>query len=167
MNLQDVKQHIRDWVDHKLSVPSALFNHLPPCPYARPALLNNKVDIRCGDGAELVNTLAEIGRTWDDRYELILIVCEPDSIEADVLIPAMIKLNASLEASDFISFFDHPRAQDPKFKIKSGNEKYLVAGIQRLSYFVKAAKPLYKKDYFTQVLKQFPVEKHLGNLKSV
>lgn len=166
MTLEDARQHITQWVETKLAVPSPAFNNLPPCPYSRPALTAGRVDIRCGDGAALVSTLREIARTWDDRFELIVMVCEPDTIDPEKLVVDMPQLNADLEAMDLISFFDHPQMQNPKFKVRTGNGKYLVAGIQRLSYFVKAAKPLYKKQYFAEVSKQFPVAKHVGQLSA-
>ena len=155
MNLQEVKQHIRQWVENTLSVPSPLFNNLPPCPYSREALFNNKVDIRCGHGSSLIKSLTAIGRTWDDSYELILVACDPGTIKADTLIAGIEKVNKMFEADDLVSFFDHPGCTDPKYTVTSANGKYVLAGMQRLGNFLRAARPLYKKKYFARVHKQY------------
>lgn len=166
MNLAEVQQHIREWVENKLSVPSPLFNNLPPCPYSREALLNHKVDIRCGQGADLLDSITRIGETWDDSYELILVACEPDTITPEELIGGIEKLNARFEAADLISFFDHPHCTDPKYKVKTANGKYVLVGMQRLNNFIQAARPLYKRQYFARVTKQFSVAKNLTKLEA-
>ncbi|MBT5926069.1 hypothetical protein N8642_04425 [bacterium] len=164
MNLEQVKQHIHKWVDNKLSVPSPLFNNLPPCPYSREAMLKNKVDIRCVPGVELLDSVIEIGKTWDDSFELILVACEPDTIRPADLIVGIEKVNRMFEPADLLSFFDHPNCVDPKYTITTPNGKYVLVGMQRLANFLKAAKPLYKKEYFSTVDKQFPVVKKLTEL---
>jgi hypothetical protein len=164
MNLEQVKQHIHKWVDNKLSVPSPLFNNLPPCPYSREAMLKNKVDIRCVPGVELLDSVIEIGKTWDDSFELILVACEPDTIRPADLIVGIEKVNRMFEPTDLLSFFDHPNCVDPKYTITTPNGKYVLVGMQRLANFLKAAKPLYKKEYFSTVDKQFPVVKKLTEL---
>jgi hypothetical protein len=164
MNLEEVREHVRQWVENTLSVPSPIFNNLPPCPYSREALLRNKVDIRCGNGADLLNSLTEMARTWDDRFELILLACEPHTIKPEDLIAGVERVNAMFDAADLISFFDHPDCTNPKYIVTSANGKYVFVGMQRLKNFVEAAKPLYKRQYFARVNKQFSVEKNLNNL---
>lgn len=165
MNLDEAKAQVQRWVDDKLSVPSPAFQNLPPCPYSKPALLKNKVDIRCADsGPELLAQVAEMARSWDDRYELALIATEPENIEPEALAAFIAESNARLEADDLVCFFDHPRSVDPKYKITSANGKYVFVGMQRLSLFVDAARPLQKKNYFENVSKQYGVTRHLEPL---
>jgi hypothetical protein len=164
MNLEEVRQHIYQWVENTLSVPSPIFNNLPPCPYSREALLNNKVEIRCGHGSRLLNSITEIGRTWDDSYVLILVACDRDTITPEELIVGIENANRVFEADDLISFFDHPDCTDPRYAVRSANGKYVLVGTQRLSNFAQAAKPLYKKNYFEKVTKQFSVAKHINKL---
>lgn len=164
MSEADVRAHVQHWVDSTLSVPSPLFNNLPPCPYSREALLRNKVDIRCAPGAEIVDALVEAARTWDDRYELVLLACEPETISPDDLIAGVERVRGALEAADLVVFFDHPRCTDPKYIVTSANGKYVFVGLQRLSLFLQAAKPLVKRNYFAEAHKQFSSLDHLGTL---
>ena len=164
MNSEAVRAHVRHWVDSTLSVPSPLFNNLPPCPYSREALLRNKVDIQCTTGADVLNALVEAGRSWDDSYELILLACDPDTIAPQDLIAGVEALRAGFEAADLVVFFDHPRCTDPKYIVTSANGKYVFVGMQRLSLFLQAAKPLFKRNYFEKAHKQFSAVDHLDTL---
>src|ERR1041385_46758 len=130
MNPEEVRQHIHQWVETSLSVPSPLFNNLPPCPYSREALLNNKVAIRCAHGSGLLDSITEIGRTWDDSYVLILVACDRDTITPEELIAGIDKVNRVFEAEDLISFFDHPDCTDPKYAVRSVNAKYVLVGVK-------------------------------------
>lgn len=162
MNEAAVRAHVQHWVESTLSVPSPLFNNLPPCPYSREALLRHKVDIRCAAGAGIVDALVEAGRTWDDRHELVLLASEPDAISPDDLIAGVERVRPALEAADLVVFFDHPRCTDPEYVVTSANGKYVFVGLQRLSLFLEAAKPLVKRNYFAEAHKQFPAVDHLG-----
>lgn len=164
MTIDDVRAHVKQWVDNTLSVPSPTFNGLPPCPYSRESLHRHTVDIRCVDGARLVDTLVETGNRWDDEYELILLACEPQRITPDALIAAVEGLRAWSEAADLVVFFDHPRNSNPKYQVTSGNGKYVMVGLQRLSLFLKAAKPLVKHQYFERTRKQFLVDEQLRSI---
>jgi hypothetical protein len=160
----EVRAHVTHWVESTLSVPSPLFNNLPPCPYSRESLLRNTVDIRCVDGAAVIDTLVAIGNGWDDRFEIILLACEPRSIAPDALISAVEGLRAWSEAADLVVFFDHPDNTNPKYRVTSANGKYVMVGIQRLSLFLKAAKPLVKHQYFERTRKQYLVDDQLKSI---
>lgn len=161
MNAEEVRQHIRAWVENTLSVPSPLFNNLPPCPYSREALLKNRVDIQCVDGAELIESANQVARTWADKYEIVLLAAEAHTITPEELMHGIADYNDRFEASDMVAFFDHPDCKDPKYKVRSGNGKYVLVGTQRRKNFIEAAQPLYKKQYFAQVTKQFLSEERL------
>lgn len=164
MNSEDVKQHIHRWVENTLSVPSPVFDNLPPCPYSREAIVNNTVDIRCEHGSTLLARIDEIAKGWDDQYELILVASEPDTIGPEELIEGVQDANARFESSDLVCFFDHPNCTDARYSITSANGKYVLVGMQRLSNFLRAAKPLYKKNYFDKIKKQFPATMHLDRI---
>jgi hypothetical protein len=164
MTIDEARAHVKHWVDTKLSVPSPIFNDLPPCPYSRESLLRNTVDIRCVDGESLVDTLVDIGNSWDDSYELILLACEPESIAPDALIAAVEGLREWSKTADLVMFFDHPHNTNPKYQVTSANGKYVIVGMQRLSLFLEAAKPLVKHQYFARASKQYLSDDHLKSI---
>ena len=162
MEIDDVRLHIGQWIKSVLSVPSPMFNNLPPCPYSREAWFNDKVDLRLVSASVLPETILEIGRGWDDSHVLVLLAGDRSQVTPEEIARRMTSVNVALEPWDLISFFDHPDTTDAKFRVASSNGKYLLAGIQRLGAFVQAAKPLYKRSYFDKATKQFSTEKHLG-----
>lgn len=164
MTIDEVRAHVKQWVDTTLSVPTPLFNNLPPCPYSRESLLRNTVDIRCVDGATLADTIVEVGNSWDDRYELILLASDPQSIAPEALISAVEGLRAWSEAADLVVFFDHPHNTNAKYQVTSANGRYAMVGVQRLSLFLKAAKPLVKHQYFERTRKQYLVDDQLKSI---
>ena len=164
MTIDEVRAHVKHWVETTLSVPSPLFNNLPPCPYSRESLLRNTVDIRCVEGAALVDTLVAAGNTWDDRHELILFAVDPQSLAPEALIAAVEGLREWSKAADLVVFFDHPLNTDPKYRITSPNGKYLIVGLQRLSLFLEAAKPLVKHQYFARASKQYLSDDRLKSI---
>jgi len=164
VTIDEVRAHVKQWVDVTLSVPSPKFNNLPPCPYSREALVRNTVEIRCVDGANLVDTLVELGNAWNDRHELILLACEPEGIAPDALIDAVEGLRTWSEAADLVVFFDHPHNTNPNYQVTSANGKYVMVGLQRRSLFLKAAKPLFKHQYFERTRKQYLVDDRLKSL---
>jgi dimethylhistidine N-methyltransferase len=154
-DLNEVTTHIYQWVEHHLSVPSVHFNDLPPCPYSKAALLRNKVDIRCGEGEFLLETLADIAHTWNDQFEMVMMVCDKDSITPEALMAGTKTLNETLKPHDLMTNFDHPDTTHPRYRVKTTNGRYVVAIVQRLSAFVEAAQPLFKKNYFKNVAYQY------------
>lgn len=150
-NLAEVEQHIHQWIRESLSVPSPHFNNFPPCPYSLNALVKNKLDIQCSRGTELLNQINEIGRTWDDSYEMVMVVCDRQSITPDELIAGTESFNAAFKACDLMSNFDHPDNTHPRYKVTATNGKYALAIVQRLENFVQAAKPLFERGYFKNV----------------
>ena len=164
MTIDEVRAHVKQWVETTLSVPSPLFNDLPPCPYSRESLLRKTVDIRCVDAASLADTVVDIGNGWDDRYEIILLACEPQHIAPDALIATIEGLRAWSQAADIVVFFDHPLNTNPKYQVTSANGKYVFVGIQRLSFFLEAAKPLVKHQYFERTRKQYLVDDQLKSI---
>jgi len=153
-DLIEVKVHIQQWVEQQLSVPSPHFNNLPPCPYSKPALQKNAVDIRCGHGSELITDLEHIANTWDDSFEMIMVVCYPDTVTPEALMEGTTVLNEKLKPLDLMTNFDHPATTHPRYRVVTTNGKYAFAIVQRLSAFVKAANPLFKKNYFKNVEQQ-------------
>ena len=120
-------------------------------PYSKPALQKNAVDIRCGHGSELITDLEHIANTWDDSFEMIMVVCYPDTVTPEALMEGTTVLNEKLKPLDLMTNFDHPATTHPRYRVVTTNGKYAFAIVQRLSAFVKAANPLFKKNYFNRI----------------
>ena len=57
--LQDLHYNLNVWISKTLSIPNSTFNHLPPCPYAKKAWMEDKVEVCAFD-------------SWVDAYSTLL-----------------------------------------------------------------------------------------------
>tara|TARA_R100001443_G_scaffold111896_1_gene125048 strand:+ start:785 stop:1303 length:519 start_codon:yes stop_codon:yes gene_type:complete len=67
---QNVKEEIRTWSAQVLEKTSVHFGNMPPCPFAKKAWLENKVEIKFGNK----ETVKQVCRTWNGEYSLIIVV---------------------------------------------------------------------------------------------
>ena len=57
--LQDLHYNLNVWISKTLSIPNTTFNNLPPCPYAKKAWMEDKVEVCAFD-------------SWVDAYSTLL-----------------------------------------------------------------------------------------------
>lgn len=70
---KDIYMEIRAWSKHALEGASAVFNNLPPCPYARRGWEDDKVLVLFKHESGY-QTLYKIISEFVDRYDLVLLV---------------------------------------------------------------------------------------------
>ena len=80
MSVQEVQQHVVQWIENTLSIPSTHFNNLPPCPYSHGSLAKNRVDIRYETGEMLLQNLNALAETWDDSHDVIVVMMNRHTI---------------------------------------------------------------------------------------
>ena len=151
MSVEEVQQHVVQWIENTLSVPSPHFNNLPPCPYSHGSLVKDRVDIRHEPGEELLQKLAALGEAWDDSHDVIVVMCDKQSISLDKVKEGVSRLAQELAPRDLLVNFDHPDCTDPKYRVVSSNGKYVMVSMQRLNGFVEASRVLFKKGYYKNV----------------
>ena len=152
-----IVQEIVQWSTEALEKPSPFFNNLPPCPYARNALLNNKVAI-IFKREDSYQTLYSCVSQFDDSFELAIIVdlCNEktpnqfheylddmnEAISKGMFIDQDIWLmgfHPDDEPSDFVADIDFDYEDDTE---------YCMIFVQRLSKLQQAADKLDKKGYY-------------------
>tara|TARA_B100000900_G_scaffold373892_1_gene354798 strand:+ start:1367 stop:1780 length:414 start_codon:yes stop_codon:yes gene_type:complete len=66
------KENIIAWIENDLSTPNPRFNNLPRCPYAKRAVMDNKIlfeNIQSG----FYNVVKRLVETWDDSYDIAVL----------------------------------------------------------------------------------------------
>jgi len=66
------KQYIEDWILNDLSIPDARFNMLPRCPYAKKALIDNKI-LFVEATKSIYDCVKELVNSWNDNYDIAVI----------------------------------------------------------------------------------------------
>lgn len=155
--------HINDWIENFLSVPTETFNNLPPCPFAKQAMIDKK--IKC---VELTNTfglsmpdyficeLENFSYHWPKSKEVIILGCQPDKITSKELSIAVSHANDQfLHDRGYIALEDHPNEVEEVQDVILNNKKYAVVFLQNMEKLNTARKALHKQDYYKYWTKEY------------
>ena len=73
-DLKNFKKYIENWILNDLSINDSFFNNLPKCPYAKKALINNKILYDFSNHTNIYKKIDEIANNWNNfSYEVALI----------------------------------------------------------------------------------------------
>ena len=147
MNKKIVKE-IQAWMQSFVEKPNPKFGNMPPCPYARQARLQNKIDIKDLDKDYFV-CLTDAARTWTDEFDVVIFVerivnrYEPQELSAIVE-----EVNKRVMPMDIVCLEDHPHEPEIINGVQMNNGKYVLVLMQRLSKINDASKQLENTSYY-------------------
>ena len=152
-----IASEIRQWSAEALEKPSAFFNGLPPCPYARQAWLDSRVAIlfKYESNYQVVYSCLS---QFDDQFDVAIIVDMANDKEPDEFHAYWEGLNEFISQGAFIDrdlwvMGFHPDDEPSDFVEEIDFEpetsvRYAVIFVQRLSKLQEAADKLNKKGYY-------------------
>lgn len=149
-------QSIHDWIDNFLCKNNPAFNNLPPCPFAKQALLENKIkciQIQPSNQISMhdyfIEELEKNSYHWQEDKEVVVIGCEPHYISEDELSLAV--ENASerfLNQRGYVALEDHPDAEEKVLDVCVNQGKYALVLLQERDKLQRARKILQKQNYY-------------------
>jgi hypothetical protein len=152
-----IVEEIMQWSETALEKPSPQFNNLPPCPYARKALMDEKVAIlfKYDDSYQVLYSCVS---QFDDNFDLAIIVDLHDDKSAYDFHEYLESLNEAISNGMFIDkdiwvMGFHPdddvsdTAQETAIEAITDTE-YSMIFVQRLTVLQEAADKLDKKGYY-------------------
>lgn len=141
----EYEAYLKTWAEEVLSVPNDLLNSLPICPFARSAILENRVKfIRTHDYVtDIDNTL----QSWDDSVHALLFVCD-DDVDPIKFAEDVKNLNKKFLPNDLVLLEDHVDIEEPFHGIKFNNGKYNIVIVQRLHSINEASRSLERNGYY-------------------
>jgi len=139
------KEYLTKWVEEVLSVPHELLNGLPVCPFARHAIIENKVEFF--RTSNYVKDIADKLDNWDDSIHALVFVCD-DNVDPKQFIVDVKKLNLKYLDENLVLLEDHTKIDEPFHGIKFNNGKYNIVIAQRLKSINEASKHLARKGYY-------------------
>lgn len=157
-NLENVTEEIQNWVLNYLDVPSDHYSGMKPCPFAAEAWRKSKCNVVLGGEEELIDIL----ETWDDQYELVLLVVCEGATEG--LEEWSKKVNAELLEDDrdlvvmpFIAGDEDPDDPDlePDHWGKLLDEAYSLVFVQRLTHVNRVSEVLERTGYYDKLGPEF------------
>ena len=142
-------QTILKWVRDFVTVPHPAFGNLPPCPYAKQAILDKKVKF-----VEL-NRVADwrtiYGIIWNFNFEekdVLCIIAEPKQFTAQQTVGMADFLNERFMPQDIVILEDHPKINEYVKEVKLNNGMYICFFVQLLSKVNKFSKMLESGPYY-------------------
>jgi hypothetical protein len=150
------QQHIHNWIETFLSVPSETFNNLPPCPFAKQAMIENKIqyaEIKPMEHISMhdyfIAELENFSYHWPKGKEVVIIGCNPEYISSEELTLAVeTSTTRFLSQRGYIALEDHPDEEEKVKDVILNNKNYAVVFLQNREKLNAARKALHKQDYY-------------------
>jgi len=149
--------YIKKWIDDFVSKPNPDLNNFPPCPYAKQAILDNKVtyDVASVGNVDIDIDLFLIKKAelWNENIDVcVIFVPGVSSEELSRLVDGINK--SYLMRNNFVALEDHPDDEENINGVIMNNGKYPIVLMQRLSKIQMFSGFLKKKGYYDVWSKQ-------------
>ena len=149
-------QTIKNWIREFVTKPNPVFGNLPPCPFARKAIVDNKVEY-----VEL-NALADwrtiYGMIWNfdfDEKDVLCIIAEPTHFTPQQTVSMAEWLNERFMPQDIVILEDHPEIDEKVKQVKLNNGHYTLFLVQSLSKLNRFSKMLESGPYYRNWSKSY------------
>lgn len=145
MNFEQAKKDIEQWIIDFVEKPNTLLNNWPPCPYARQARLNKKVDIRPG----CFNPIDDLKQVVMGEFEVLAYVYDSTQWTADEFNELVETVNISyLAQRKLIALADHPDDVESVNGVVMNQGTYAIVFVQDIDKLNHFAKILGGKDFY-------------------
>jgi len=145
-----MESDIQNWIIERLSVSLDTFNNMPACPFAKQALLDNKVKIiEINNKEDFANTMKNYVENWPTNIEVLVLGCKPEIITASELTEITETANNSfLNDYNYLALEDHPLELEyvEDFCVNEGNWALIL--LQSKAKINSARKILEKRGYY-------------------
>jgi len=138
------QQQIESWILNFLSKPNSVFNNLPPCPYAKQAWLDGKVEVIETDAKHLEQQICKILETFPDDKDLVMFVLDPNEVSYEQLE----LISKQYKNEKFALLKDHPNECETVKDIVLNNGKYAIIFVQRREELTRTRKELAGSGYY-------------------
>lgn len=141
----DYEQYLKSWITESLSKPEPLLNNLPSCPFAKTALIDNK--IRFVISNNYLEDIDSLFANWDSSFDVVVLVCQND-IDPEKFISDMQSVNSRYVPLGFGCLEDHIAVPETLGNIVFNNGKYNLILCQPLEKLNNASEYLQSKGYY-------------------
>ena len=144
-------QKIQNWINNFVTKPNPVFGNLPPCPFARRAIVDNKVEFQEMIGTTDYATLYQTVFNFDwDTKDVLCMILPGDHFSAKETVEIARDLNSYFMPRDIVVLEDHPKISERVSSVKLNNGEFILFLAQSLS----------KLNHFSKVLESGPYYKN-------
>lgn len=147
IDIKTAEKEIRVWIYDYLSVPRVQLNNLSACPYAKPAIDQNK--IRFLEGVEVIGDLANLSKSWDDDLDGVVLVYDRGTNAQEFITNVLVGNKSHLQPNGLVALEDHPDIPENIAGLTFNQGTYALIIVQKLDKLNKASESLRAKGYYT------------------
>ena len=149
-------QTIRQWLDDFVTRPNPVFGNLPPCPFAKKAMLDGKVEfVELNRAADWRSIYQLIWKTDFDDKDVLCMIADPRQFTAEETTSMARELNERFMPKDIVILEDHPEIDERVQEVKLNNGVYTLFLAQRLSKLNSFSKMLESGPYYKNWSKEY------------
>ena len=137
------------WIEEFVTQPNPVFGNMPPCPYARQAMVQDRVTVH-----ELThqepdsNIWTRIELTDFDAKDVVIIVADKKRWTLRQCHRVVEQLNQTFAHRDIMVMEDHPDQKESVRSVTLNCGRYCLLLAQRRSKLLEASQQLEKTDYY-------------------
>jgi len=154
---------VKLWIENFLDKASPTLNNLPPCPFAKQALITNKIKIHEIKPLPHISMkdyfIAEMENYtyhWPKGKEVVVLGCDPTLITAEELEESIDEAQERfLEKRGYIALEDHPDHVEQVDDLIFNQGEYAIVLVQEAEKLNKARKILKKQNYYKNWPKEY------------
>lgn len=144
--------YLKHWILNFLSTPLDTFNGFSPCPYAKKALTDQKIDFISSN--DYVDTICNLLDNWNEKFDVVLVVC-PDNTDPVVFQKDIDMINHKYLSKGFVCLEDHVLIPEVINDVVLNNGRYNIVLCQRSDKLNQATDVLKSKGYYKNWSKEY------------
>ena len=147
VNFTQAKQDVTDWLANFVEVPHPALGNFPPCPYARNARVNGRIDFRPGvDPLGDLQTVADSGLAG---FDVVVYIYNPAQYSGDDFVKVISHANKTvLGEKGLISLSDHPDIKEEALGVCFNQGHYALSVVAEVAGLNSGAAALHERGYY-------------------
>ena len=143
------REEVIRWVKEFVEVPHPMFADYPPCPYAKQARLDGKVDfVELTDMEPDSNIWCNIDHFDFDNKDVLVIITDAKRWTPHYTQKLAGQLNGTYAHRDLLIMEDHPKLVEKVKDVKLNQGRYTLLLVQRRTKLKRFEDILKKTDYY-------------------
>lgn len=144
MDWNQARMDVLNWITGFVERPHPLLSNWSPCPFARRARLDGRLDLRAGTTPWRDLFQADLG-----DHDVVMWIYDPSKISADELERAVSRLNQEhLTPRDLIALSDHPQSPEQVRGVTMNQGQWALVFLQQLSKLNAHAVQIARSGYY-------------------
>lgn len=145
MNLEQVKADIFEWIETFVETPHPSLGDWSPCPYARKARLDNRINIQLGTD----NIYQDLVDVDIENWDVVITVYNPNRFTAEDFDSQVQQANREiLLPSNRIALSDHPEEVENVNGVVMNQGAWALVFVQRLDELNSKARAIGKLGFY-------------------